>query len=94
MTAPRVRLRLERLVVTGHRFHHPLFQNCFGGIDNPVECAFDHRPLEPGMVLNIEPTVEIPGMTMFTVEDTGIVTEDGFEPFASPTTDLDALAPK
>jgi len=62
--------------------------------ENPWLTAFDHRPLEPGMVLNIEPTVEIPGMTMFTVEDTGIVTEDGFEPFASPTTDLDALAPK
>ena len=31
-------------------------------------------------------------MTMFNVEDAGVVTEDGFEPFIDLTTDVDALA--
>ena len=44
------------------------------------------------MVLNLEPNLEVPGMTMFNVEDAGVVTEDGFEPFIDLTTDLDALA--
>ena len=60
--------------------------------ENPALTAYDHRPLEPGMVLNLEPNLEVPGMTMFNVEDAGVVTEDGFEPFIDLTTDLDALA--
>ena len=60
--------------------------------ENPCLTAFDHRPLEPGMVINIEPNTEVPGMTMFNVEDTGVVTEDGFDPFSTLTTDLDVLA--
>ena len=59
--------------------------------ENPCLTAFDHRPLEPGMVFNLEPNLEVPGMTMFNIEDAGVVTEDGFEPFTSLTTDLDAL---
>ena len=61
--------------------------------ENPCLTAFDHRPLEPGMVLNLEPNLEVPGMTMFNIEDAGVVTEDGFDPFSTLTTDLDALAP-
>ena len=61
--------------------------------ENPALTAYDHRPLEPGMVMNIEPNLEVPGMTMFNVEDAGVVTEDGFDPFVTTlTTDLDALA--
>ena len=60
--------------------------------ENPALTAYDHRPLEPGMVLNLEPNLEVPGMTMFNIEDAGVVTEDGFEPFIDLTTDLDALA--
>ena len=60
--------------------------------ENPALTAYDHRPLEPGMVLNMEPNLEVPGMTMFNIEDAGVVTEDGFEPFIDLTTDLDALA--
>ena len=60
--------------------------------ENPCLTAFDHRPLEQGMVINIEPNLEVPGMTMFNVEDAGVVTEDGFDPFTTLTTDLDALA--
>ena len=55
--------------------------------ENPALTAYDHRPLEPGMVINIEPNLEVPGMTMINVEDAGVVTEDG-----SLSTDLDALA--
>ena len=60
--------------------------------ENPCLTAFDHRPLEPGMAINVEPNIEVPGMTMFNVEDGGVVTEDGFEPFSTLTTDLDVLA--
>lgn len=42
--------------------------------------------------MNIEPNLEIPGMTMFNVEDAGVVTKDGFDPFIDLSTDLDALA--
>jgi Xaa-Pro aminopeptidase len=31
-------------------------------------------------------------MTMINIEDAGVVTEDGFDPFTDLTTDLDALA--
>ena len=44
------------------------------------------------MAINIEPNTEVPGMTMFNVEDGGVVTEDGFDPFSTLTTDLDVLA--
>ena len=60
--------------------------------ENPALTAYDHRPLEPGMVINIEPNLEVPGMTMINVEDAGVVTEDGFDPFTALSTDLDALA--
>ena len=28
--------------------------------ENPCLTAFDHRPLEPGMVFNLEPNLEVP----------------------------------
>ena len=58
----------------------------------PYLTAFDNRPLELGMVINIEPNIEVPGMTMFNVEDTGVLTEEGFELFTSLDTNLNLLS--
>jgi len=34
---------------------------------------------------------QVPGMTMFDVENTLVVTDEGFDPFSKLTTDLDVL---
>jgi len=60
--------------------------------DYPRITAFDHNPLEEGMVISLEPNTEVPGMTMFNLEDTLVVTKDGCESFSSPTMNIDVLA--
>ena len=60
--------------------------------DYPRITAFDHTILEEGMVISLEPNTEIPGMIMFNLEDTLVVTKDGSESFSSLTMDLDVLA--
>jgi Xaa-Pro aminopeptidase len=59
--------------------------------ENPFLNAFDERPLEPGMVISVEPQIEVPGLTMFQAEDTVVVTNDGYETFSSLPTGLDVL---
>ena len=60
--------------------------------ENPYLGAFDHRPIEPGMVISLEPQTEVAGMPMINIEDAGVVTDDGFEPFSALSTELDVLA--
>ncbi|MEN6412707.1 MAG: Xaa-Pro peptidase family protein [Veillonellales bacterium] len=47
----------------------------------PFIAAFDHTVLEPNMVFSVEAPLYINGLGGFNVEDTIVVTEDGYENF-------------
>lgn len=47
------------------------------------------RPLEPGMVVNVEPTMRIRGVGSINIEDTLVVGEDGVECLTSVPRDLE-----
>ena len=47
-----------------------------------------HQTFEPGHVVTVEPGIYLPGSMGFRMEDYGIVTEDGFEPFTASTHEL------
>jgi len=49
------------------------------------------RPLEPGMVVVVEPTIRVRGAGSFNIEDTTLVTEDGCEVLTSTPRELDAF---
>ncbi len=71
---------------TGH-CSHPV-----GMAVHDVGKYFD-RPFEPGLVISLDPSLWIPEEQIYIrVEDTGVVTEDGFEAFTSAAPlDLDAV---
>ena len=46
------------------------------------------RPVPAGAVLTIEPGIYLPGKFGIRLEDFGVVTEDGYEPFTRSTHDL------
>lgn len=71
---------------TGH-CSHPV-----GMAVHDVGSYFD-RPFEPGLVISLDPSLWIPEERIYIrVEDTGVVTEDGFEPFTGlAPLDLDAV---
>ena len=50
------------------------------------------RPLEPGMVVNVEPTMRIQGVGSVNIEDTMLVTEDGAECLTTVPRELEAYA--
>jgi len=51
------------------------------------------RPLEPGMIVNVEPTMRIQGVGSVNIEDTMLVTPDGAECLTdSLPRELDAYA--
>jgi Xaa-Pro aminopeptidase len=56
----------------------------------PFLVANYHRPLEPNMVVVVEPTMRIKGAGSFNIEDTTIVTEDGCEVLTTTPRELDA----
>ena len=60
--------------------------------EKPFINAFDEQYLEEGMVISIEPNTEVPGMTMFNLEHSILVTKDGYEDFSTLPYDLDVLA--
>ena len=46
------------------------------------------RPVPAGSVVTIEPGIYLPGRFGIRLEDFGLVTEDGFEPFTQSAHDL------
>jgi Xaa-Pro aminopeptidase len=70
-----------------------------GHCSHPVGMAvhdvgrYHENPLEPGIVFSLDPSLWIPEEKLYIrVEDTGVVTEDGFESFTSlAPLDLDAV---
>ena len=49
------------------------------------------RPLEPGMIVVVEPTMRLQGVGSINIEDTLVVTEDGAECLTSSPRELDAF---
>ncbi len=65
----------------GHTVHEPPF----------LTPDWD-RALEPGMIVNVEPTMRIQGVGSVNIEDTMLVTEDGAECLTEVPRELDAYA--
>ena len=57
----------------------------------PFLVESNDRPLEPGMVVVVEPTIRVQGAGSFNIEDTTLVTEDGCEVLTSTPRELDAF---
>ena len=49
------------------------------------------RPLEPGMIVVVEPTMRLAGIGSINIEDTTVVTEDGWEVLTSTPREWDAF---
>lgn len=49
------------------------------------------RPLEPGMIVVVEPTMRLAGVGSINIEDTTVVTEDGCEVLTSTPREWDAF---
>ncbi len=73
----------------GAYFNHGLGHGV--GVEIHEEPSFSPRwdkPVPAGSVVTIEPGVYLPGKFGIRLEDTGVVTERGFEPFATSPHDL------
>ncbi len=57
----------------------------------PVLSPRNDAPLVPGNVVTVEPGIYLPGRFGMRLEDCGVVTERGFEPFTRSTHDLVVL---
>jgi len=57
----------------------------------PFLVESNDRPLEPGMIVVVEPTIRVRGAGSFNIEDTTLVTEDGCEVLTSTPRELDAF---
>ncbi len=61
------------------------------GHEPPFLVPGNDRPLEPGMIVVVEPTMRVHGQGSFNIEDTTLVTEDGCEVLTSTPRELDAF---
>ena len=50
-----------------------------------------NKPLEPGMIVVVEPTMRVQGVGSINIEDTTLVTEDGCESLTSSPREWDAF---
>lgn len=57
----------------------------------PVLSTRNDKPLEAGSVVTVEPGIYIPGRFGMRLEDCGVITERGYEPFTQSTHDLVVL---
>lgn len=62
-----------------------------GNHEEPWLAEGDDRPLEPGMVVSVEPGLYVEGIGGFRHSDTILVTEDGYEILTRAPTDIDSL---
>ncbi len=79
------------------------YGDCFGhglghgvGIEiheEPRLSSTDGHVLEPGHVVTVEPGIYVPGFGGVRLEDFGVVTEGGFEPFTRSSHDLVVIDP-
>lgn len=71
-----------------HHVGHSLGQRIH---ESPFLDIGDDRPLEPGMVLSVEPGLYVPGLAGFRHSDTILVTADGMELLTDYPRDLGSL---
>ncbi len=62
-----------------------------GNHEEPWLAEGDDRPLEPGMVVSVEPGLYVEGLGGFRHSDTVLVTEDGYELLTRAPIDVDSL---
>ena len=61
------------------------------GHEPPFLVEGNDRPLEPGMIVVVEPTMRVCGIGSFNIEDTTLVAEDGCEVLTSTPREIDAF---
>jgi len=71
-----------------HHVGHSLGQRIH---ESPFLDLGDDRPLEPGMVLSVEPGLYVPGLGGFRHSDTILITEDGMDMITDYPRDLASL---
>ena len=64
----------------------PAFYACYD--DLGAVSATNTTLAKPGMIFSIEPGVYLPGVGGVRLEDYGVVTENGYEPFTKTPHDL------
>ena len=71
--------------------HHTGHGIGYGMHESPFLDTGDETPIEPGMILTVEPGIYIPDFAGFRHSDTVLVTEDGIEPLTTYPRDLESL---
>jgi len=77
--------------IVKHWRHHTGHGIGYGMHEAPFLDVGDDTPIEPGMVLTIEPGIYVPGFAGFRHSDTVLVTDTGIEILTSYPRDLDSL---
>ncbi len=77
--------------IVKHWRHHTGHAIGYGMHEAPFLDVGDDTPIEPGMVLTVEPGIYVPGFAGFRHSDTVLVTETGIEILTSYPRDLDSL---
>ena len=60
--------------------------------ENPGFGRYWNKPIPEGSVVTIEPGIYLPGKFGIRLEDCGVVTADGYEPFTGPSHELRVIA--
>lgn len=77
--------------IVKHWRHHTGHGIGYGMHEAPFLDVGDDTPIEPGMVLTIEPGIYLPGFAGFRHSDTVLVTDTGIEILTSYPRDIDSL---
>jgi len=77
--------------IVQHWRHHTGHGIGYGMHEAPFLDVGDDTPIEPGMVLTIEPGIYVPGFAGFRHSDTVLVNDTGIETLTSYPRDLDSL---
>ena len=77
--------------IVKHWRHHTGHGIGYGMHESPFLDIGDDTPIEPGMVLTIEPGIYVPGFAGFRHSDTVLVPDTGIEILTSYPRDLDSL---
>ena len=77
--------------IVKHWRHHTGHGIGYGMHEAPFLDVGDDTPIEPGMVLTVEPGIYVPGFAGFRHSDTVLVTDTGIEILTSYPRDLDSL---
>jgi len=87
------RMTMRMLDEAGYTSLTPQAGHSIGRTAHEPPFLVEHNdlPLEPGMLVVVEPTIRVQGAGSFNIEDTTLVTEDGCEVLTSTPRELDAF---